>query len=253
MKIIENKPLTEFSKLPIQVQSTKKVDLTKSELPPNEQEELLKKLFQEIGKLKDSGKIILAQSSGSESYVMARIIPSKAKNNPLVFTEPNPVTIYYNCAIAHIETSLELQAKIINNSWSPIDLYNEFISFFSESFQGITQLLMSLEALFNQLIPDDIELNLNGKNLTKKDIEWQKFKEKYRYILPEISGINLFEDYNDDYQNIITLNDIRNDLIHLKSIRKENFTYYQALFKTLIDLDYKRFSNSVHKIITILQ
>lgn len=253
MKKLENKPLTEFNKLPIQIQSSKKLDLSASALSIKEQEELVKKIFIEIGKLKDSNRIILAQSSGSESYVMAKIIPSKAKNNTLVFPEPNPVTIYYNCAVSHMENALALQTEIINKNWNPTDLYEEFINFFSESFQGITQLLMSLEAMFNQLIPDNIQLIKEKKTLNKKDIEWKEFKEKYRYILPLLTEVDIYKDHNDDYQNIIKLNDIRNDLIHLKSIKQENFTYYQMLFKTLIDLDYKRFSDSVQNIIILLQ
>ena len=68
---------------------------------------------------------------------------------------------------------------------------------------------MALEALFNQKIPEDINLNHDGNSLLKQDIEWKEFKEKYRHILPIITGVNIYNDYLEDYNNIIRLNSLR--------------------------------------------
>lgn len=249
---IENKPLTEFSKLPIQIAEQKHIDLTKTELSGEEQQDLVKKFLQEVGKIKGIKGVILAHDDGKESHVMAKITARKAKQNVLMFTEPNPVTIYYNTAITHAENAITLQNQITSQNWVPHELYPVFIEFFSESFQAITQLTMALEALFNQKIPEDINLIQGEKNFSKQDIEWKDFKEKYRYILPHITGKDLYKDHHNDYQNIIKLNSLRNDLIHLKSIRQENFTFYQNLYKELIDFDFKRHATSVFKVINVL-
>lgn len=253
MKKIETKPLTSFSKLPIKIASKRHIDLRKSNLSGEEQEDLMKKFLQEIGKLKESGKIILAQSHEDDSFIMAKISPSKAKQNTLIFQEPNPVVIYYNSAIDHSENAIIIQNEIISKNWTPDELYPIFIDFFKESFQVITQLTMSLEALFNQKIPEDIQLSKGGNILDKKGVEWIEFKEKFRYTLPIITGIDIYKDYIDDYQNIIRLNALRNDLIHLKSLRQENFTFYQTLFKELIDFEFERHTTSVHNVITLLE
>lgn len=253
MKKIESKPLTDFKKLPINIANTKQFDLTKSKLSSEEQEDLVKKLLQNVTKLKGSGKIILAHSHDANSYVMAKITPSKAKQNTLIFQEPNPVVIYYNSAIEHTENAINIQKEIILKKWTPDQLYIIFMDFFKESFQSVTQLIMSLEALFNQNIPEDIQLLKGEKYLNKEDIEWKEFKEKFRYILPQISGIDIYQNHFDDYQNIIKLNSLRNDLIHLKSLRQENFTFYQTLFKELIDFEFERHATSVHNLISILE
>lgn len=253
MKKIETKPLTNFEKLPINIANKQHIDLTKSKLSAEEQGDLVKKILQEVGKLKESGKIVLAQTHVADSYVMAKITPSKAKQNTLIFQEPNPVVIYYNSAIDHTENAVKIQKEILSKNWSPDELYSIFMDFFRESFQAITQLTMSLEALFNQKIPEDIQLSKGDKSLNKEDIEWKEFKEKFRHILPFITGIDIYKDHIDDYQKIIKLNSLRNDLIHLKFLRQENFTFYQTLFKELIDFEFERHATSVYNIITLLE
>jgi len=245
--------LTEFSKLPIQIAEQKHIDLTQSELSGEEQQALVKKILQEVGKIKGMEKVIMAHNDGKESHIMAKITATKAKQNVLMFAEPNPVTIYYNTAISHAENAINLQNQITSKNWVPHELYPVFLEFFSESFQAITQLTMALEAIFNQKIPEEISLTQGEKTFSKQDIEWKDFKEKYRHILPHIPGVDLYNNHKYDYQNIIKLNSLRNDLIHLKSIRQENFTFYQNLYKELIDFDFERHAASVLNVINVLE
>lgn len=251
MEQIENKPLTYFEKIKIKVVQNNHLDLTKSNHP--DIQGLVNELLQGISKLKGSESFIISSSTNNEpASVMTTIIAKRNKSNALIFSEPNPVTIYYNSAVKHNTNAEILQKQIINKHWSPQELYPIFIDFFSEAFQGITQLIMSLEALFNQQLSEDITVECEGKSFTKKELEWKDLKTKYKDLLPIISSLNISESHNNDYQNILKLNDLRNDLIHLKSIRKENFTYYQELFKKLIDFDFKIHSDSVHKVIELL-
>lgn len=76
-------------------------------------------------------------------------------------------------------------------------------------------------------------------------MEWKDLKTKLRQLLPQITDLNLFIDFPGDYSNILRLNDFRNNLVHLKSLREENFTYYQSLYKELTDFDFERYSQSV--------
>ena len=75
--------------------------------------------------------MILAHSKDEESHVMAKITTPKAKGNTLIFPEPNPVTIYYNTAITHVEGAVNLQKQITSQNWVPHKLYPVFIIFFS--------------------------------------------------------------------------------------------------------------------------
>lgn len=249
MKKIDNRPLTEMKTLPINISAHKHIDLTQTNI--SNPEERIRKLLQQVAKLKDSG-IILAQGVNSEEYVMAVVTPSKRKSKALIFPEPNPVTIYYNSGVDHIESALEIRKVILNNDWNPDELYPVFLDFYKESFQGLTQMIMSVEALFNQKIPEDIILEYEGESLTKEKIEWKKLKTKLKYLIPKLTDIDLYANYNGDYQNILNINNIRNDLVHLKSIKKNNFTYYQSLCKELIDFDYEKNCQSVYNVLLLL-
>lgn len=248
MEPIENKPLTKMLDLKLNVAEKKHLDLTQSEVP-----DLHKKLMEVISKAsKMKGVIVSLGNSSEENYVMANITPNKRKDKTLMFQEPNPVFIYFNSGLEHIEKTIEIRRDILKTEYSPEELYPVFSEFYKEAFQGVTQLIMAVEALFNQKIPEEINLDYEGKNLTKGDIEWKDFKTKIRHIIPQLTGIDLYSDYNMDYQNICSLNKLRNSLIHLKSLREDNFTHYQSLCKELVDLDYETNCTSVRNIIISL-
>lgn len=248
MEPIENKPLTKMSDLNLNVAERKHLDLTQSEVP-----DLHKKLMEVVAKAsKMNGVIVSVGNSSEENYIMANITPSKRKDKTLVFQEPNPVLIYYNSGLEHIEKTIDIRKDILKTEYSPEELYPVFSEFYKEAFQGVTQLIMAMEALFNQKIPEEINLEYEGKNLTKGDIEWKDFKTKIRHIIPQLTEIDLYADHNADYQNICLLNKLRNSLIHLKSLREDNFTHYQSLCKELIDFDYESNCTSIRNVIILL-
>ena len=248
MKPIENKPLTKMSDLKLNVAERKHLDLTKSEVP-----DLHKKLMEVVAKASKMKDVIVSfGNSNEENYLMANLTPTKRKDKTLVFQEPNPVLIYFNSGLEHIEKTLEIRKDILKTEYSPEELYPVFSEFYKEAFQGVTQLIMAMEALFNQKIPEEINLEYEGKNLTKGDIEWKDFKTKIRYIIPKLTGIDLYMEQNADYLNICSLNKLRNSLIHLKSLREDNFTHYQSLCKKLIDFDYETNCTSIRNVIILL-
>ncbi|MCH2196873.1 hypothetical protein, partial [Kordia sp.] len=244
---IENKPLTRMADLPINVVNQKHLDLTKSGVP-----DLEKKLMEVVAKASKMKGVIVASGRGEENFVMANITPSKKKDKTLVFAEPNPVILYYNSGIEHIKSAIEIRNNILKSELGHEELYAIFCDFYKESFQGITQMIMAMESLFNQKIPENIELELDGETLTKERIEWKDFKTKLRHIVPQLTGIDFYADHNTDYQNITEVNNLRNNLIHLKSLKEDNYTHYQALCKALIDFDYEKNCTSIHKAITLL-
>ena len=249
MEPIENKPLTKTSDLNMNVAELRHLDLRKSDVADLEKEKELRLLLAKASKMPG---VIISAGSPNESYVMANIIPSKRKEITLVFPEPNPVLIYYNSALDHIEKTIEIKKALLKSEYSSEELFDVFSDFYKEAFQGVTQLIMSMEALFNQKIPENIKLEFEGKELSKGEIEWKDFKTKIRYIVPSITGLNFRENHTKDYQNICSLNNLRNSLIHLKSSQKDNFTQYQSLFKVLFDFDYETKCKSIRNLIILL-
>lgn len=249
MEPIENKPLTRMSDLNLNVAQKKHLDLTKS---AGDIESLEKKLMEVVAKASKMKGVIIASGNGDESNVMANITPSKRKDITLIFPEPNPVLIYYNTGLEHIQKAIAIRGDIMRSKYGPEELYPIFSKFYKEAFQGVTQLIMAMESLFNQKIPEDVNLEFKGTNLNKDNIEWKDFKTKIKHIVPLLTGINLCKDYNADYQNICNLNKLRNSLIHLKSLREDNYTHYQSLCKELIDFDYETNCTSIRSVIILL-
>lgn len=249
METIENKPLTKYNDLPIEIAEEHHLDLTQNEIP-----DLAEKLLEIVKKVSKIKGVIVTAGFGNpeDGYVMANVTPNKRKNKTLIFPEPNPVIIYFNAGIEHIHNTIIIRKEILNSDYHPEDLYPIFSDFYKEAFQGITQMIMSMESLFNQKIPENEDLEFEGTILTKDKIEWKDFKTKFRYLIPLFTGINLYNDYLDDYQNIIKLYSLRNRLVHLKSLRQDNFTHYQKLCKELIDFDYETNCKSIHKILIML-
>lgn len=249
MKKIKNHPLTKTNDIPIKVEDYHKFELS---IEIENPEKFRIEFLQNLGKINNENMIV-SQTKGEESFVMTKIFPKKNKSNALFFPEPNLVIIFYNTAIEHINNTIKLQRLIVNNKWLSEDLFLVFSEFLQESFQGITQLIMSLEAQFNQLVPEEISINHKGKTYTKEKLEWEKFNQKFRFFLPKLIDVDIYKNYNIDYQNISKLNDLRNNLIHLKSKKNKNYTFYQSLFKELIDLDYEKHANSTLFIISLMK
>lgn len=248
MQSITNKPLTKMADLPTNVIGRARLDLTKSDAP-----DLEKKIQEVISKIvKKIPGAIVGRGSNEDVFVMASITSSKSKDKTLVFPEPNPVIIYYNSGIEHVKKAIEIKEEMLSSNYNSDELYEVFCNFFKEAFQGITQMIMAIESLFNQKIPENIQLEYDGEVLSKSNIEWKKFKTKIRYILPLLTEIDFYANYNEDYKRICTINSLRNDLIHMKSLKEDNFTYYESLYKNLIDFDYKTHCNSIHNFITML-
>ena len=250
MKPIENKPLTPMKDLKLNVAEQRHLDLTKSDVEIPDLEKKLMEVLSTVSKMKG---VIVAGGRGEDNHVMANITPSKKKDKVLIFPEPNPVLIYFNSGLEHIQNTIAIRKDILKSEYEPEELYPIFSDFYKQAFQGITQLIMAMESLFNQKIPEDVNLEFDGQNLNKGNIEWKDFKIKIRHIVPLLTGTDLYAEHNADYQNICNLNKLRNSLIHLKSLREDNFTHYQSLCKELIDFDYETNCNSIRNVILLLK
>lgn len=68
-------------------------------------------------------------------------------------------------------------------------------------------------------------------------IQHFEFMEKFKEVLPKITGKEFWKDHPADYQHIINLKDFRNEVVHTKKQVKDE-TYYQKLFIKALDFDY---------------
>jgi len=247
-KKVKIEPLTEIEKLNLKKGSEKHYDAT--DLPAEKQKELLSKLM-DIAR-QSEGAIVAKPVSGKQ-YVAATVRTTKQKGKTFAFPEPNPIHAYYKIAIQHLEQAETFQTQFHDAvNGHPEQEYETFCNFFEEIVQGIVFLLMTVEGFINQLPNEDQVYQINGNERTKSDIEWMNVTDKLRLALPALTGNNIFVTNKPMYDHLQLLNDLRNDLIHLKKLELANFTYYQGLFKRLLDFPSGDIANAVFDFINII-
>lgn len=242
LKKIEIHPLTDFDTLNLQVASKKHYDLTV--LDQAQTKEILTKLHEIVAKTPGA---IIASKQGDKTYVNTQIKGSRDKSKIFTFPEPNPICIYYNSANRHLQQSYALKNKFFSEEqhFDANYHYGNFIEYFQETSEGITLLSTTVEGFINQLLPKNLQLEIDGVMKNKNEIEWLDITTKLRQVIPSLTGIDFQQTNGKDYANICLIIDLRNDLIHLKKSVKENITNYQALFKRLVDFDHIACSDSI--------
>ncbi|WP_367916036.1 hypothetical protein [Leadbetterella sp. DM7] len=249
LKQVELKPLTNFDSLNLNVSSEKKYDLTDLD------EEQTNKLFTQIYEIisKSQGAII-GSNIGDNTYVNTQIKSSSSKSKIFTFPEPNPICIYYNSANRHLQQSYALKNKFFTEEqhFDTDYHYDNFIEYFQETSEGVILLSTTIEGFINQLLPDSLEIEINGIKKNKDEIEWLDINTKLRRVLPYIIGVDFQQTNPKDYDNICLVIDLRNDLIHLKKSIAPNITYYQLLFKRLMDFKHITCSDSVYTFVNTM-
>ncbi|WP_019991067.1 hypothetical protein [Rudanella lutea] len=245
-------PLTSLNSLNLKISEVKHIDL--NDLPPDEAERRVTEAFKFIKKF---GEAIVAVKTGdekNEAVITSVLNSSQNKGQIILLQEPNPVHLYLQIANEHLEAAQPLRNMI--RSRNRVDNYFGLLTnYFEEVSQGIIFLVMTLEGFFDQgiqMVPEGYFLDEAGSPLTKNQLEWIDFNSKIRYVMPVISGFDYYTQFNEKYNKIVRINDLRNDLTHLKVSQKKNMTRYEDLNKRLIDFNPLEASELVfHYIMTL--
>ncbi len=247
-KTIKLLPLTDMSNLDIHVVEHKHFDLTEMGVSDEAAKELFAKIFSIASK---SPGVIIASNVGDKSFVNTQVKTAKDKKKIFVFPEPNPICIYYKSANEHLEKSYKIKNKLYTEEqhFNSDYHYANFIDYFQETSEGIILLSTTIEGFINQLLPENLELMIDGTVKTKSEIEWLDINTKLRQVITQLTGIDFQKQNSKDYDNICLIIDLRNDLIHLKKTTEANVTKYQQLFKRLVELDHIACSDSVFNFI----
>ena len=248
-KKIELFPLTDFDDLNLQIASRKNFDLTN--IGQEKRNEHLGKLFDIVSK---NPNVIVANKVGDKTYVSTQIKSLANKKRVFSFPEPNPICIYYLSANEQLEISYSLKNKLFSEEqhFNSDYYYDKFIEYYKETSLGVILLITTIEGFINQLLVDNLELEINGKRLTKNKIEWLDLNTKIRQVIPQLLEIDFQQTNPKEYDNICLIIDLRNDLIHLKRSVKSNITNYQTLFKRLIDFDHIGCSDAIFTFINTI-
>ncbi|KAA6439694.1 hypothetical protein FEM33_11360 [Dyadobacter flavalbus] len=241
-KIIVVRPLTDFDTLGLQVANIKEWDLTKKNITPQQIQDILQIAAREVEKAGG----IMATSMGGGRFVNTSFKASANKRMFINFPEPNPICIYYKSANDHLDKSLPFRDQVLNMDGFPSaqQKFDAFVDYFQETSEGVTLLSKTIEGFLNQQIPDDTELEIDGKK-GKARLEWLPIGTKLRELMIQLKDIDFYKTNQIEYYKITEMIALRDDLVHLKTTVKSNFTVYQELFKRLVDFDHVGCSNSV--------
>ena len=194
-------------------------------------------------------KKILNESSKALFYVTEdKLYPCtilKYKKHNIIFSEPNPVSFYYSLAKG-AALDIKKYRKLLDQFYSdktklPIGFQNDIIIFsyiFKVGSVGIIFSFSAIEALLNQLIPDDYTTIKKIKKLTKAEIQrYFSFEEKITSIIPNITNKKFIDKYPQKYDLIKKLKKRRDELIHLKNNKEENITYYTKIYQDVLEIN----------------
>lgn len=116
----------------------------------------------------------------------------------------------------------------------------------------------STEAFINYSIPDDFiykqehegkpsdKFFRNIREFNKEQIErYILFKEKLKNVIKQAISLDLEKDHKKIYDTLINLNSLRNDIIHLRSVKKGNENHFFKVFKRILDEDLNKYVDTV--------
>lgn len=241
MKKIKIAPLTKADDLKLKVNNQKNVTFDS----PEKAKEGLEKINALVAEFRAKGMEIIVGQSIDGAVAVATQVELKNKK-PYFFPEPNPVHLFFSNAVQHFDNAKQLKSELDKVEHTDyFKLFNSFNSLFNEITTGVIMLYTSVEAFINQHIPENYAFDIKGEVYLKKDIEWMDIKEKIKDYLPIIFDIQFQITNEKEYQKILKIRQIRNDLIHLKTQLSINKTFYEELFTELIEAKTDDFVNAV--------
>lgn len=177
---------------------------------------------------------------GASFAIMHGDINSK-KFPKIMFPAPNPVEFYLFSAQKNLESIRILEPEVTSD-------FNKVNFLLLEEIQFCIFMTSALEAFINQMIPADFEYKEGERVWDKIEIErnWST-KDKLKKIIPNIFNVNIAGD-SVIWHQVKTLINLRDDLIHLKTVQSD-FRSYQDLYRRLLDHDYNESSKIIKLVI----
>ncbi|MCD0466191.1 hypothetical protein [Flavobacterium sp. ENC] len=194
-------------------------------------------------------------------------------NKRIVFAgiAPNLIQAYFDLAYEQVQLTnkyAETFHYIASEKFDRVKLidtpiFNRFIQY---RISAIIFIHLSVEAFLNFIIPEDfiyskIEKSNSNKfqeqitKLNKENIErWVSFKEKIEEVITKIPNVKFdIEKNRTIIGQILEIEKIRNEIIHLKSKESNSNIHYQQVFAFLASKDLNLYLSATKKFINILQ
>ena len=205
----------------------------------------------DLQSMKDETSSILNQSKDfklilettTNSKILAYI--HNEQGNNCIVPLPDFTLVYYDTAYkSNIERKRirkQIFSKIYTLEKVPETAEEFFYDFYGSSTSCIINMFTSLESFINSILKPDFKYERISSKSTEifnydqiqKSIE---IVEKINKILPKMYNRSFFKIHEKEYNLIINLKDLRNDIVHTKSDPTADI--HVKLFKQIIDFKY---------------
>ena len=261
MKTVKVNPLRIYKVTDEVIESTKQ-----NVHPETDPRKTIKEVIKSI-KRTGSGHFIVINPNTKELF---SIIPIIDNEQFFVSAFPDPIQIYYSMAFMNYQFSLQTRKNIIfqrkqngNLNFISSYLYNCHLQY---KISTVIFLHSTVEAFINYIMPEEfiyIQEYQGSKSdkFLKQLKEYNKeqsekyvlFKEKLSKMLFQLTKIDFKLQHKKIYDKLLNLNLLRNDLIHLRSVKTNNQEHFHKVFEKVIDVDLKQYIDCVRNFINILK
>jgi len=175
--------------------------------------------------------------------------------------EPNPVVIYFSNAQGFLSSILKYRNDLfegLKDEKTDVDIIlNAMFGFYSVVTSFSSSLFNSLEAMINSKIPKDFTMvNPKRRNTIMKKhevIRFTGFEDKVKKVLKKVTGNNFAEQKNQDYNELIKLKILRDNITHAKANIDYDVNYYEKLYTEALDFDYVKSLDSAKVFINFFE
>lgn len=169
----------------------------------------------------------------------------------LMIPEPEPSILYFTNAEDKLPTILEFQLSLKDSKLSPdnfSDLSHTFYKFFQLSSDYLINIFTAIEAFNNSLIPDDFSMKIKRKHFDKDRTQRSMdFKNKMKKAIPIITKNSFPSDHSQDYEFILEIKGLRDNVVHTKNMQSGFPASYRELYISYLDFDFEKSYNITKK------
>lgn len=226
----------------------------------------MQKLIKESKKTK-SGNFIAIDPISKEVFTFIPIIDG---NQLFGAKFPDPIQLYFSLAYSNFQFANQTRTNITlqKNQEQPLNLISPYLYNWHLQYKISTIIFLhsTVEAFINYLMPEDFvyRYESDGKksdNFLKQIKEYSKeqteryvqFKEKLNFLIPQLTQIDFQKNHQRIYDGLLEVNTLRNDIIHLRSVKQDNQQYFEKVFANVLNVDLEPYINHVQSFINLIK
>ncbi|MBB6240502.1 hypothetical protein HDC90_005179 [Pedobacter sp. AK013] len=195
-----------------------------------------------------SGMVAWGLNDDNEFISMFQLKDGK---NTYIMPEPDLVICLFEMGRQNAIRIPDLRKKLLSSLNSTHDTFVSTNDFYAAASIASTSLINAMESYINRIIPNDfryeVETVKNTVIQNKKQLERNaSFEEKIKYIVPQALQKVFHTTYSSQYDSIISLKKLRDEMTHMKSYSEEKKPLsYAEIYNMAFKIDYLKALNAV--------